>query len=488
MGLEDTLTDIEVKALQRIGKKGEMSERELYDLGETRAKRALMWLSNKGLITLNFKPEVSFELTERGKEALEELPEEKVLRILKKEKKVEIKKLGLSKSEISIALGELKKKGIIKLEKGFVELLKEGKTDVMKALEKMRIEGLEALSENERDILLKRGILERKVRQVMFAKITDQGKEVLERLERVEYIDQLTPEVIRTGKWRGAKFRRYDLTSPVPKIFGGRKHPLREVMEEIRSVFLEMGFKEMKGPWIETAFWNMDAMFIPQDHPARELQDTFYLRFPRNGDLPKDLVERVKRVQENGADTGSLGWRLPWSEEVARRLLLRTHTTAVTYRYFAQGIEVPGKYFCIDRVFRNEAIDRTHLAEFHQVEGFVAAKGLGLRHLMGYLSEFYRRMGIKKLRFKPTYNPYTEPSMEIFAWHPKLGRWVEVGNSGVFRPEALWPYGIKASVIAWGLAVERLAALLYGIEDIRCLIGPGVSLEWIRDHEFRGRF
>ena len=200
-------------------------------------------------------------------------------------------------------------------------------------------------------------------------------------------------------------------------------------------------------------------------------------------ELPSDLVSKVKEVQETGADSGSIGWRMPWDSKVAERALMRTHTTATTFRNFYEGIEIPGKYFSIDRVFRNETLDRTHLAEFHQIEGFVAADNIGLKHLIGYLSEFYNKMGVKKLRFKPAYNPYTEPSMEVFAWNPNLKKWVEIANSGIFRPESLWPYGISANVVAWGLAVERLASLIYDIDDVRMLLGSDSDLNWIRNHK-----
>jgi len=141
--------------------------------------------------------------------------------------------------------------------------------------------------------------------------------------------------------------------------------------------------------------------------------------------------------------------------------------------YVKTGIFKPRKCFSIDRVFRNETLDATHLAEFHQVEGFVADKGLTLGHLIGVIKEFFRRMGITNLRFKPAYNPYTEPSMEIFGFHPMLDKWVEVGNSGVFRPEMLRPMGLPedCSVIAWGISVERPCMIQYGIPNIRELFG-----------------
>ncbi|KAM1043245.1 hypothetical protein ACFX2A_035324 [Malus domestica] len=143
---------------------------------------------------------------------------------------------------------------------------------------------------------------------------------------------------------------------------------------------------------------------------------------------------------------------------------------------------VPKKYYSIDRVFRNEAVDRTHLAEFHQIEGLVCDRGLALGDLLGVLKEFFSRLGMSKLRFKPAYNPYTEPSMEIFSYHEGLGKWVEIGNSGMFRPEMLLPMGLPEDVrvIAWGLSLERPTMILYGIDNIRDLFGHKVDLGLIK--------
>ena len=103
--------------------------------------------------------------------------------------------------------------------------------------------------------------------------------------------------------------------------------------------------------------------------------------------------------------------------------------------YKATGVFTPKKYFSVDRVFRNESMDNTHLCEFHQVEGLVADRNLSLKHLIGMIKTFFEAIGITQLRFKPAFNPYTEPSMEVFGFHPDLGKWTEIGNSGMFRPE-----------------------------------------------------
>ncbi len=338
--------------------------------------------------------------------------------------------------------------------------------------------------------LLIRGLVKEEETTEWVVELTDSGRELIQReIPPISYIEKLTPDIIAKREWVKKEIRWYDVTSRLPKIHGGREHPLRYLIKIIREIFIEMGFREMRGPWVDIAFWNMDSMFIPQDHPAREIQDTFYLVKPPRGEIrDKELLKLVKAVQENGYDTGSKGWQQEWKISEAERTLLRTHTTAVTFRVLGKllrkgKIKPPVKFFSIDRVFRNETIDWKHLAEFHQVEGFVVSENLTLRSLMGYIKEFYYKIGIKKLRFKPTYNPYTEPSMEIFAWHSDIGKWIEVGNSGLFRPETLRPYGVKTPVIAWGLAVERLGAIVYGIEDIRELVGPMTDIDWVRSYK-----
>merc|ERR1712203_943613 len=164
--------------------------------------------------------------------------------------------------------------------------------------------------------------------------------------------------------------------------------------------------------------------------------DTFFISDPAEAiNFPMDYLEKVKNVHSKGG-FGSQGYGYDWKIEEAKKNLLRTHTTAVSARmlyklaeeYKATGVFQPKKYFSIDRVFRNETLDATHLAEFHQVEGFIADRNIGLGHLIGVLKDFFARVGFAKLRFKPAYNPYTEPSMEIFGFHPTLEKWIESGT------------------------------------------------------------
>lgn len=272
-------------------------------------------------------------------------------------------------------------------------------------------------------------------------------------------------------RWVGKEIPKrpeFDIETEGPDALIGRAHPLSVLETRIRRVFIALGFEEMKGGIVESAFWNFDALFQPQDHPARELADTFYL----NGKsaLPSErLVKRVRAAHERG-------WGYKWSPDVARQLVLRTHTTALSARYLAKlGRGGPKKYFAIGRVFRNEATDATHLAEFHQVEGIVVWEKATFRHLLGILKEFYARLGFEKIRFRPSYFPYTEPSLEVEIFLPSKGRWLEMGGAGIFRPEVSIPLANTYPVLAWGLSLERPLMLMLDLEDIRAFYRNDLS-------------
>eukprot|EP01065_Artemidia_motanka_P027861 TRINITY_DN3305_c0_g1_i1.p1 TRINITY_DN3305_c0_g1~~TRINITY_DN3305_c0_g1_i1.p1 ORF type:complete len:569 (+),score=173.79 TRINITY_DN3305_c0_g1_i1:57-1709(+) len=265
----------------------------------------------------------------------------------------------------------------------------------------------------------------------------------------------------------------------------GSGHPLMKLRQEYREIFLELGFQEMRtNQFVDSAFWNFDALFVPQQHPARDLQDTFFVSDPATSDLPD--AETVSRTEEEHVG----GYQYDWRKPEASRNVLRTHTTAVTAftlrqigrEYQETGELRTGAFFSIDRVFRNEEMDRTHLCEFHQIEGCVVDYGLSLGNMMALLRQFFEKVGVPKLRFKPTYNPYTEPSMEVHGWHEELGKYIEVGNSGVFRPEMMRALGLpeEATAIAWGLGLERPAIMFYGLDNVHDLLGHRVKLPFIR--------
>lgn len=300
----------------------------------------------------------------------------------------------------------------------------------------------------------------------------------------------LTKQMLQDGSWATEKFKGLNYNAQGREPVGGHLHPLLKVRQEFREIFLELGFAEMETQqWVENSFWNFDTLFVPQKHPARDAQDTFFISKPAAAKAPAaDYMQRVK-------DTHVEGYKCDWSEEETHRNVLRTHTTSVsswTLYNLAQAAPLcpttgkrlfkPGRYFSIDRVFRNEEMDKTHLCEFHQVEGFIVDRNLSLANMMHVLEQFFRRIGVTNLRFKPAYNPYTEPSMEIFGYHAGMKKWMEVGNSGVFRPEMLQPMGFDKDVtaIAWGLSLERPTMIKYGIQHISELFGHKVDLNFIR--------
>ena len=295
----------------------------------------------------------------------------------------------------------------------------------------------------------------------------------------------LTSDMLASGAWKKAAFKKYNFDAEGVLPPSGALHPLLKVREEFRHIFFDMGFTEMPtNRFVDSSFWCFDSIFVPQQHPARDVQDTFFVADPPSAtEVPEDYLKRVIQVHENGA-YGSIGYRYPFDVKVTEKLVLRTHTTAVSSAMLYSIAHQPGgfkpaKLFSIDRVFRNEAVDATHLAEFHQVEGVVAVYGITLGDLIGFMQVFFSKMGVKNLRFKPAYNPYTEPSLEIFSFHEGLKKWVEIGNSGMFRPEMLRPMGLPedVNVLGWGLSLERPTMIRYGIKDIRHLVGHKVPLE-----------
>jgi phenylalanyl-tRNA synthetase alpha chain len=308
--------------------------------------------------------------------------------------------------------------------------------------------------------------------------LTPEGSAVsADDLQETLVITDLTPELLQGEDWKTAEFRAFDVSVEATTPRTGRSHPMQALIERVRSIFLEMGFSELVDDYVQSAGWNMDALFIPQDHPAREMQDTFYLNQPESIDLDADVMNAWKAIHEHGGDTGSTGWGGSYSTEVSQRPLLRTHTTVNTIQYLAEHPTEACRVFSVDRVFRKEAIDRTHLPEFHQIEGIIMEEGANLQMLVTTLKTFYAKMGYPEVRVRPAYFPYTEPSLEIeVKWR---GKWLELGGAGIFRPEVTEPLGITSPVLAWGMGLERLAMLVLGLDDIRQLYIS--DLEWLRN-------
>ncbi len=457
-------------------------------LKEVEVVRALQWLENKKLVRVDTTSADVVALDKNGELYQKTgLPERRFLRSLgDKELSVDkvAEKAKLSRDELNICLGLLRKKALIHLskDKGLkVKLTDQGKTALGKEFLEERflrkdfpvlVSGLAPEEKAALDALRARRAIVR-VDQQKSRTITllPLGKQLLELGVRDEkVIDALTPQIILSGEWKKKPIRRYDVAVHVPKITGGRRHFVSDAINHIKRIWLTMGFQEMTGTIVQPAFWNMDALYIPQDHPAREMQDTFFLKHPNKALLPKDLVPKVKAVHEYGGTTGSTGWQQPWSEEKARELLLRTHNTVLSAQAIARLREndLPAKFFSVQKVFRNETLDWKHLFEFYQVEGIVVDPNANLRNLQAYVREFFLKMGFKDVRLRPSHFPYTEPSMEVDVLHPVKNEWVELGGAGIFRPEVVQPlFGKAVPVLAWGLGMERIITDQYKITDLR---------------------
>jgi phenylalanyl-tRNA synthetase alpha chain len=311
-------------------------------------------------------------------------------------------------------------------------------------------------------------------------KISAEGRNIAsDSLEEVAFINEITPELLQSDAWHASQFRPFDVTLEAATPRTGRAHPMQSLIERIRSIFLEMGFSELVDDYVQSAGWNMDALFIPQDHPAREMQDTFYLSQPASIDIDEKTLSHWKSIHQSGGDTGSRGWGGHFSEEISKRSLLRTHTTVNTVQYLAKHPNEPCRVFSVDRVFRNESIDRTHLPEFHQIEGIILEPDANLQMLVTTLKTFYAKMGLPEVRVRPAYFPYTEPSLEVeVKWK---GKWLELGGAGIFRPEVTEPLGITWPVSAWGMGLERLAMLVLNLDDIRQLYIS--DIDWLQQQQ-----
>ena len=464
---------------------------------DTDVMNAAYWLKVKNLVSITEK--VKTEVSLKSKQyASRDLPERRALKILNKMDGLgSVKDLGKSKklkeSEIPIALGWLKKKGWAVISK------QSGDTVV-----EISSKGKDALSHKGPDEemvirLGEAGVIDAEKLDPKILKMLRSRKELIVQKDVVEYtigltdlgrvisqadikikpqVSQLTPEHIQSGSWENVELRKYDIQTFAPAYYGGKLHPMTAVILEIRKIFLNMGFSEIEGDFIESCFWNMDALFTAQDHPVRDLQDTLYLDKPGKIGLPEEkIVKKVRAMHEHGGDIGSRGWQYVWSNDEAEQALLRTHTTCNTIQYLAEHPEDNCKVFSIGRVFRKETITFKHLPEFTQIEGIVMEEEASFPMLIGVLKEFYKRMGFEKVQVRPAYFPYTEPSMEV--WVEFKGKWMELGGSGIFRPEVTAPFGIKHPVLAWGLGLERLAMMRLDQKDIRQLYIS--DLGWIRD-------
>lgn len=478
-----------LEGLQKLKGEGSASEvAEASGIERIQAERFGYSLSQKKLVELKKVSHEKVEATELGGKYLKaDLPEKKVLQELLKRPYplAEVARvLDLTQNEISAVLGILKKNALVSAmpgEKGLMlEITSIGKEALENGLESEKALGRavkgEKLEESELKKLRKRGLVEVETWSSYNLKLLAGAEKELKKGEETAH--QLTHDMLKTGSWNNIKFRKYDLKAEVPPVYSGKLHPLTVATNKIRRIYLELGFIEADGPLVESSFWNFDALFQPQDHPCRDLADTFYLENPKESKLPdKKIVDEVKRAHEQGTQ-GSTGWGYKWTPDIAKQPILRTHCTAVSARWLNK-VEPPAKVFSIGRTFRNETVDYKHLPEFTQIDGIVIDENATFKDHLGYLKEFFLRLGFEKIRFRPSYFPYTEMSVEPEVWLESRQEWIELGGSGIFRPEVTEPLGIDVPVLAWGLSLERPIMLALGLEDIRNFYYKN-DLKWLR--------
>ncbi|MBU4242161.1 MAG: phenylalanine--tRNA ligase subunit alpha [Nanoarchaeota archaeon] len=462
-------------------------------LKEIEVMRALQWLENKAVIKINQELKEVINLDKNGVKYRDNgLPERRLLKQLKKEMKVS--ELDVSKEELNVSLGVLKKKVAINLRKEgnnlLVSITDAGKKLIEKDsfeesfLKQLPIE-LPKLEPEQKfaydNLKSRKDLIKTDLVKLRTVALTDLGKSLLkEKLDFKEMIDKLTPQILREGGWKGKELRNYDIKINVPKVYAGRKQHYRAFLDTVRRKFMSLGFTEMTGPVVETEFWNMDALFMPQFHSARDIHDAYYVKDPEYGEVDEKVMLKVKAAHENGFNTGSKGWQYKFDTERTKRLMLRTQGTACSARMLAsKDLQVPGKYFGITRCFRSDVVDATHNSDFYQTEGIVLGEGLNFSHLKGLLKMFAEEFAQSdSIKIRPAYFPFTEPSAELFAKHPDLG-WIELGGAGVFRPELTKPLGVDVPVIAWGLGIDRLGMFAMGIKDIRQLFSH--DLKFLRN-------
>lgn len=445
-------------------------------LGPDQVRRALEWLSSKAFV------EVSEGVSSKIMLTSSELPELRLFQRLGqsggKATLQDLKEAFESGKELSAALGRAR------AEK-WIEITGEGETNLVTLTDRegpskldelvnhlSRNPAEESVPQNLREPLsdlMRRGLAKREEERSVRVRATAEGIKSAAAAPALEYIEKLTPELLTSGEWKAKPLRPINVDATAPRFFPGRRHPVREFIQEVREAYISMGFTEVEGSNIQPAFWNFDALFIAQDHPGREMQDTFYIKGITDATIRRvGKVEQVALTHERGWRTGSRGWGYVWDVEEAKRLVLRTHNTAITVQSMAETAEKEKRVFAVGKVYRNENLDYKHLAEFHQMDGIIVGEGMTARHLMGFLTEFYKKLGFE-IKIWPSYFPYTEPSLQAVFHSKASGRWLELGGSGVFRPEVTLPLGVKKPVLAWGLGIERLILLRAGLEDLRVL-------------------
>jgi len=461
--LSQVLHSIEKKIIKSLKQNPNQTHEELTEstkLSIDQIRRGMGWLELKGLIQNTSIEKITITLDKNGLDAIKNgLPERKIVNEIKERPKSLEEIKNLLKSEFNAGIANAKKNNWIQIEskdgKNTISLKGDASVSAEEKLiesigedEKLKteIEDIETLSS-----LKKRpDFIHEKITITLYPTLNDKAKQI--------DLDSSSEAI--------------DVEAKVPSTHVARIHPLKETINEIREIFVSLGFSEVMGNLSQPSFWNFDALFTPQDHPAREMQDTFYIK-----DVKADKFASSQQISQVSR-SHKMGWGYNWNLSEAKRMTLRTHTTCVTIKHLANSKLDESRIFSLGRVFRNEKVSYKHLAEFNQVEGVVIGKNVTLRDLMGLQEEFYRRIGLTKIKFWPTFFPYTEPSLQSMVYNERLDKWIELFGMGIFRPEVTKPLGITKPVLAWGGGIERIAMLKYGIDDVREFYNN--NLNWLR--------
>jgi phenylalanyl-tRNA synthetase alpha chain len=499
------LHPLEIKVLLHAAEGAELTLASLvselsYNTGQ--ANQALSWLAAKGFAAEKSRAtRVLYEITDFGRESLDKgTYEERIIRLLSAEGPQSLpeiaRKLGIDPKDVGSAFGGLSKEKVLSMDDQKRAALAHGGAEngsaaaVRALLSRAAQAGAldeRTLTSKEKDLAAslakKRGsatslfrLVERE--EVTFV-ITAAGAQARRQLEKAgttgEEVGNLTPDMLKTGAWKTARFRRYNIDVPPTRVLPGRSNPYCVFLERLKDKLSSLGFEEFDGPLVETEFWNGDALFMPQFHSARDIHDVYSMKDPTHArEIEQPWLDQVAATHENGWKTGSRGWGYGFDREFTRRLILRSQGTVLSAKTLPHA-KVPGKYFGVVRCFRYDRVDATHLADFYQTEGIVLGEEVNLRTLLGLLKMFAEEVAMaKEVKYVPGFFPFTEPSVEVHIKHPSLG-WFELGGSGIFRPEVTEPLGVKVPVLAWGLGIDRMALTSMGLHDIRDLFSNSIE-------------
>jgi len=463
--VSQVLHDIEKKIIDSLQKKSEQTPEQLSESTELsidQIRRGIEWLRLKELAQVKETSKIEISLGQNGIDALKNgLPERKLMDLIKDEPKTfdEVRKT-LSGAGFNAAIANAKKNGWIKIDKS------ESGSEIS-----IKEKSIETPEEKLISLIGEKSILEEQIENKLALKfLLQRPNYIIQNTEKSKSISltEKASNIDSTLTSSGA----IDVEADVSIVFAARTHPLKDTIDEIREIFVKLGFSEIQGTLAQSSFWNFDALFTPQDHPARELQDTFYLE-----NIKSEKPATPKQIKQVSA-SHSQNWKYNWQLTESQRMVLRTHTTCVTIKYLAEKKPDEARVFSLGRVFRNEKVSYKHLVEFNQIEGIVSGNNTTLRDLMGIQKEFYKQLGLTKIKFWPTFFPYTEPSLQTMVYNEKLGKWVELFGMGIFRPEVTKPLGITKPVLAWGGGIERIAMLKYDLDDVREFYNN--NLNWLR--------